>query len=215
MIKVKQKSLKKHNKKTNPSPKIQVFKMSFFFGPTRPPQQSPPCHYQGLVPAIGTFGLLGPVWRWRIPSYGIGLWNPPKMGISWNYPPAPSKSHHQKKNAFLAGNPQQKPSFVTVCWGVRLKGILWWWFQLFLLLMFIPSWRENDSNFTKRWLNPPTRQHLAMLGRLVKGVYEEFSGTRNKNRMYTLSCPPSHPFPVIVADEGLSGFAPLNLGWCF
>ena len=65
---------------------VEVFKMFFvvFFRPnTSDPQQSPPCHYQGPVPAIGTFGPLGLVWRWDWiwiglwgMCVGVGLWNP-------------------------------------------------------------------------------------------------------------------------------------------
>ncbi len=85
-------------------------------------------------------------------------------------------------------------------WGMRVGVGLWKqrmgipWFQIYCVVVDVHPLEGNDSNLTKRWLNSP--QHLAMLARLVKDV-------RRRNKMYNLGCPPSHPFPVIVANEGL------------
>lgn len=52
------------NKSSNHSPTQDSGLQNVFFRPnTSDPQQSPARHYQGLVPAIETFGPLGLGWR--------------------------------------------------------------------------------------------------------------------------------------------------------
>ena len=97
---------------------------SCFFRPnTSDPQPSPPCHYQGPVPAIGTFGPLGLGWRWRIYSFVGGGWvvETPKNWACLGTTPPPSKSHQYRKKCMF-GRESEKKTFICDCsWGGRPK----------------------------------------------------------------------------------------------